>query len=185
MLIYFDTEFNGLQKNTELISIGLVSDDGREFYGEIINDSFYNADDWIVRNVLANTVYYGDKDIDTIVDKNNYFVGSKKEIQSALKNWLHQFEEIQLVSDVCHYDMVLFIDLFGTAFDLPKNVNASCHDINQDIANYYYIDECKAFELSREDILMDNNIFINGSKHNSLYDAKVIKELYRIINSGL
>lgn len=181
MLIYFDTEFNGLYKDTDLISIGLVSEDGKEFYGEIADDKLKWTDDWIAENVLANTIYYGGKDVDSIVDEENYYVGSKEEIQGALRHWLRQFDDVQLVSDVCHYDMVLFIDLFGTAFDLPKNVNASCHDINQDIADYYYINENEAFEINREDILKDNDIFIDGEKHNSLYDAKVIKEIYNII----
>ena len=92
-----------------------------------------------------------------------------------------QFGDIQLISDVCHYDMVLFIDIFGSAFDLPENVCASCHDINQDIAAYYMIDEKTAFDFSREQILSDNEIYIEGDKHNSLYDAKVIKNLYNIV----
>ena len=32
MKIFFDTEFTGLHKNTTLISIGLVSETGDEFY---------------------------------------------------------------------------------------------------------------------------------------------------------
>ena len=79
--------------------------------------------------------------------------------------------------------MVLFIDLFGTAFDLPQNVNPACHDINQDIARYYKISEKEAFDFSREEILQNNAIVIDGYKHNSLYDAKVIKTIYEIIKS--
>ena len=168
----------GLYKDTDLISIGLVSEDGKEFYGEIANDKLKWTDDWIAENVLANTVYYGDKEVDSIVDEENYYVGSKEEIQDALRHWL---DNVQLVSDVCHYDMVLFIDIFGSAFDLPENVCASCHDINQDIAAYYMIDEKTAFDFSREQILSDNEIYIEGDKHNSLYDAKVIKNLYNIV----
>ena len=33
--IFFDTEFTGLHQKTTLISIGLVSEDGREFYAEL------------------------------------------------------------------------------------------------------------------------------------------------------
>lgn len=176
----------GLYKDTDLISIGLVSEDGKELYCEISDDKLKWTDDWIAENVLANTIYYGGKEVSSIVNEEDYFVGSKIEIQGVLRNWLRQFDSVQLVSDVCHYDMVLFIDLFGTAFDLPKNVSASCHDINQDIANYYYITESEAFEVGREDILKDNDVFVEGEKHNSLYDAKVIKEIYNIVtDSGL
>ena len=99
------------------------------------------------------------------------------------KNWLKQFDEVQFVSDVCHYDMVLLIDIFGGAFDLPKNVSAVCHDINQDIARYYGISEREAFDKSREDIVSElYGRFIAGDKHNALYDAEVIKAIYKKIN---
>ena len=93
------------------------------------------------------------------------------------------YDSVELVSDVCHYDMVLLIDLFGTAFDLPKYINPACHDINQDIARYYEISETEAFDFSREELLQNNAIVIEGDKHNSLYDAKVIKTIYEIIKS--
>ena len=171
----------GLYKDAKLISIGLISDDGREFYAEFTDIDVNSQDDWIKQNVLVNTAYYGNKDIRGITDSNNYYIGDKIIIQKYLKEWLLQFGDIQLISDVCHYDMVLFIDIFGSAFDLPENVCASCHDINQDIAAYYMIDEKTAFDFSREQILSDNEIYIEGDKHNSLYDAKVIKNLYNIV----
>ena len=81
--------------------------------------------------------------------------------------------------------MVLLIDLFGTAFDLPSNVSASCYDINQDIAMYYKISQKEAFDKSREEILFDKykEVAVTGDKHNALYDAKVIRELYQILNN--
>jgi len=35
MKIYFDTEFTGLHKNTTLISIGCVAENGKTFYAEL------------------------------------------------------------------------------------------------------------------------------------------------------
>ena len=84
-----------------------------------------------------------------------------------------------LISDVCHYDMVLFIDLFSSAFDIPENVNAACHDINQDIAKHLGISEKEAFDYTREDLVDEE---ISGDKHNSLYDAKIIKSIYAKVN---
>ena len=34
MKVWFDTEFTGLHKNTTLISIGLVTENGKTFYAE-------------------------------------------------------------------------------------------------------------------------------------------------------
>ena len=40
--------------------------------------------------------------------------------------------------------------------------------------------EQEAFNYSRELILESNNINTEGQKHNSMYDARVIKSLYEI-----
>lgn len=184
MKIFFDTEFTGLRKDTTLVSIGLVSENNKQFYAEFIDYDEKQCDDWIRENVI-NHLYKTDwkKRESTYVP--NYHLGAKQEIAKVLGNWFAQFDEAELVSDVCHYDMVLLIDLFHNAFNLPSNVCAACYDINQDIARKYNISMKKAFDMSREDILYQNhkeNVVI-GDKHNSLYDAKVIRELYQILNN--
>lgn len=37
MNLYFDTEFTGLKKNTNLISVGIVAETGDKFYAENID----------------------------------------------------------------------------------------------------------------------------------------------------
>lgn len=185
MNIYFDTEFTGLHKDTTLISIGLISENDKTFYAEFIDYDKSQVDAWIKENVIDNLII---KDYGVKKDTWNETTvkGNKTLIKFYLSMWLAQFESVQLVSDVSHYDMVLFIDIFGSAWDLPKNVNPSCHDINQDIANYLEIDEKDAFDENRERLLIyfdEKSELPSGAKHNSLYDAKVIKGLYeRIIN---
>ena len=184
MKIFFDTEFTELSKNGQLISIGMISEDNKEFYAELNDIESTKVSEWIKENVLDNTINYGTlipKEI--LDDETNYVVGSKEDIKIALEEYLDQFEEVELISDVCHYDMVYLIDIFGTAFDLPKNVNPACHDINQDIANYENITEIEAFDRNREDFIFTYNTEVDGVKHNSLYDAKVIKEIYEITNA--
>ncbi|WP_297419265.1 hypothetical protein [Clostridium sp.] len=61
---------------------------------------------------------------------------------------------------------------------MPGMHCSACHDINQDIAEFYNISEIQAFDKSREDILEGFGMKINGIKHNALYDAKVIKAIY-------
>lgn len=184
MKIFFDTEFEGLYKDANLISIGLISENGKEFYAEINDINPDKQESWIKSNVLDNTVEYGEVQVlDIVNDENDYYVGDKEYIGSQLREWLMQFGEIELVSDVCHYDMVLLIDLFGSAMDLPGNVCPSCHDINQDIARVYNMTEKEAFNYSRELLLEGNNISTEGQKHNSMYDARVIKSLYEILEN--
>ena len=187
MKIFFDTEFTGLHKNTTLISIGLVDENGCTFYAEFSDFDECQCDDWINENVIkhlkfANAPYSSPV---TNINENNWEVyGDTPYIREVLYDWLSKYDTVELVSDVCHYDMILFIDIFGGAFDIPSNVNPA------------YISETEAFDKSREGIIESYNeklkeyhpdkmIKIEGDKHNSLYDAKVIKEIYNIINKNL
>lgn len=210
-LLFFDTEFTGLHKNTTLISLGIVADNGKKFYAEFLDYNDNQVNNWIKENVIENLYLpylpYGSKMIDKyindgwtvsktiIIPTENSLAyhcikrtneddvteakGDSAWIIAYLREWLSQFKNIQFVSDVCHYDFVLLIDLFGSAFDLPENVNPSCHDINQDIALFYGISEKDAFDKSREKIVAELcDEPIEGRKHNALYDAEVIKTIF-------
>lgn len=122
--LYFDTEFTGLHKDTTLISIGIVSASGESFYAELNDFADYQVSPWIKENVLANTVVKGEnKELAELLDKENtvFVVGSKYEVRESLLEWLKHFEsDIQLVSDVSHYDFVLLVDLLASsALELP------------------------------------------------------------------
>lgn len=203
MKIFFDTEFTGLHKDTTLISIGLIDENGRTFYGEFSDYDESQCDNWIRENVIKHLKWSKEGPVEDFV---NIYVnsweafGSKEYIKIVLTEWLSKYDYVELVSDCCHYDMVLFIDIFGDAWSIPDVVNPACHDINQDIAKYFDISEKEAFDLSREKFIEkvnidrqdDKNNFdisegekiinIEGDKHNSLYDAKVIREIYKIVN---
>ena len=225
-LLFFDTEFTGLRKDTTLISLGIVADNGKKFYGEFTDYDRKQCDNWILENVITNLIiskpmFYEDsveflrKNKNSWVDfgkiafittsekefmnekislsyhavedeKGNRTVfGDKEWVGTHLKEWLSQFDSIQFVSDVCHYDFVLLIDLLTggkTALDLPDNISAVCHDINLDIARHYGISDKEAFDKSREEIVSElcgNEI--EGAKHNALYDAEVIKAIWEEI----
>lgn len=185
MKVFFDTEFTGLHKNTTLISIGLVNEYNETFYAEFTDYDESQCDDWIKENVINNLQFNNmtnDEWAETYIvdqDQHTRVKGDKEFVKYHLEKWLTRYdEEVQLISDVSHYDMVLFIDIFGSAFDIPDNVCASCHDINQDIAGFYDITESRAFDISREKIIKDSGYEIDGEKHNSLYDAKVIRAIY-------
>ena len=203
MKIFFDTEFTGLHKDTTLISIGLIDKYGRTFYGEFSDYDESKCDNWIRENVIKHLKWSKEgpvEDFVNIYDNAWEAFGSKEYIKIVLTEWLSKYNNVELVSDCCHYDMVLFVDIFGDAWSIPDVVNPACHDINQDIAKYFDISEREAFDLSREKIIekviIDNQdianhfdisksqkiINIEGDKHNSLYDAKVIKEIYEIVN---
>lgn len=184
-LLFFDTEFTGLHKDTTLISLGIVSDDGKKFYAEFNNYDESQCDEWIKNNVINNLHLGGMGDGISDIDEEPSGImvrGNKNYVSKELKEWISQFDSIQFVSDVCHYDFVLLIDLLTggkTALDLPDNISAVCHDINSDIARHYGISDKEAFDKSREEIVSELcGHEVEGTKHNALYDAEVIKAIY-------
>lgn len=181
MKLFFDTEFTGLHQNTTLISIGIVALDGRYFYAEFNDYNKAQVNDWIQENVVENLIY-NEKETRLItsydIDVNGYYVpfyvsmkNDTNTIVYRLKEWLHQFDdEIHMWSDCLSYDWVLFNQLFGGAQNIPSNIN------------YIPMDICTSFhdkgidpDISREEFI-DNAV--KGKKHNSLYDAMVIRECY-------
>lgn len=221
MKLFFDTEFAGLRKDTTLISIGIVSEDGRKFYAELTDYNENQCNKWINQNVVKNLhlphIPWHSKCTENIkkLEEDGYVIsqnphipregalleydyfksdnenmtalGDSHWIGIALNEWLKQFDIIQFVSDVCHYDFVLLIELItngGTALDLPDNISAVCHDINQDIAQHFGVTDAEAFDMSREQIMNDlcgSESIVTGDKHNSLYDAEVIRSIYKEI----
>jgi len=187
MKIFFDTEFTGLHQNTTLISIGMISEDGRKFYAEFNDYDKTQVDSWLQENVIDNLLfkappkdqqeyYMASRTEDNIIGNYLYeyynldMRGSTEEIKVELEKWLSQFDSVEMWSDCLAYDWVLFCQIFGHAFNIPKNV--------------YYIpfDICTMMKLkgidpdiSREEFVENS---VSGVRHNSLYDAKVIKACY-------
>jgi hypothetical protein len=174
--IFFDTEFTGLHQNTTLISIGLISECGKTFYAEFTDYDKNQIDNWLQENVI-NNLKFNNKELQTqstipfLTEGFNYIgFGNKETIKNYLIEWLSQFKEVEIWSDCLSYDWVLFNEIFGHAFNIPKNI--------------YYIpfDICTLFQVKRIDPDISREIFsemTEGSqKHNALWDAKVIKECY-------
>lgn len=188
MRLFFDTEFTGLHKNTTLISIGIIAENGKKFYAEFTDYRKEQCNNWIRDNVLTNLLLdgMGDGVRETSEDKSLMMIrGTFDLISEELNKWLSQFIHIQFVSDVCHYDFVLLIDLItkgGIALNLPDNISPVCADINQDIAEYFCTTDRGAFNMSREQIVYElygENNSIIGGKHNALYDAEIIQAIWR------
>lgn len=167
MRIFFDTEFTGLHKNTTLISIGLVDEDGREFYAELNDYGKDQLDPWLSENI-----------IDKLTGEN---VVSTAQLRKQLTAFLSGYDSVEMWSDCLAYDWVLFNDIFGGAFNIPKNV--------------YYIpfDLCTLFkvkridpDINREDYAGYKKGFVDSqgeavetdNKHNALHDARVIRACF-------
>lgn len=187
--MFFDTEFTGLHKDTTLISIGVTTEAGTTFYAELTDYDKDQIDPWIKENVI-DKLKFKDKEpgirVEPVLccDKSFECKGDKAQVRQWFRDWMDQYilgkhAEVEFISDVCHYDMVLLIDLLvNNALKLPSAITPACYDINQDIAKYKNITSTEAFNYSREELLKELGKTIEGDKHNALYDAKVIKEIY-------
>lgn len=190
MKIFFDMEFTGLQKNSSVISIGLVDQNDRCFYAECSDYDKTQVNDWIKKNIITN-LWFNDKPdrYRANEDSDKTFIKGKKDfVKQELLKWLSIYDKVEWVADVAHYDFVLLIDLlYGHALNVPYGkVAAAVHDINQDISNYYKISDIDAFDKNRESILKSFNKEPKyQQKHNALYDAIVCRDIYNIINKTI
>lgn len=192
MRIYLDTEFTGLRKETSLISIGIVADDGKEFYAELNDYDEDQVDEWLQNNVINNLrfkcaeggqeEYYvatraeSDKiPSDMFKGYSVEFRGSKQEVERELRRWLDQFDDVEVWSDCLAYDWVLFNDIFGHAFNIPKHVYYIPFDIST-LMKVKGIDP----DINREEF---SGMTVGKEKHNALWDAKVIKACYEKLKS--
>ena len=57
MKIFFDTEFTGLHKDTTLISLGAISEDGQTFYAEFTDYDKSQVDGWIHDHIIKSTKF--------------------------------------------------------------------------------------------------------------------------------
>lgn len=193
MKIFLDTEFTGLHQNTSLLSIGLVDEDGRTFYAELSDYDFTQMNEWLLENVMSHMLFEPAKEgeeeyysasrfKDNPIGQDLYksyslnMRGTLNKVKEELEKWLNQYDNVEIWSDCLAYDWVLFNHIFGHAFNIPNNV--------------YYIpfDICTVFKLkdidpdiSREKFIgdrIDNIDLPDMMKHNSLWDAYVIRECY-------
>ena len=173
-ICFLDTEFSGLRQNTTLISLGLVSECGKTFYSEFTDYDRSQIDDWVRDNVIANLILpnvpHGMPFHATVSGLDLTIKGNKAVIKNALKEWLSQFNRVEIWSDCLSYDWVLFNNIFGSAFDIPKNV----YYLPFDILTMFKLKGIDP-NISREEFIGNS---IEGVKHNALYDAKVIQACY-------
>lgn len=163
--LYWDMEFSGLHQNTTLISLGIVSDCGKTFYAELTDFKEDQCDKWIKENVIANL--YLKPENNNASFENYRLIGNTNDVKHALAAWLSQFESVEMWSDCLAYDWVLFCQIFGGAFSVPKNVYYIPMDICS-IFRYKGIDP----DINREEY---SGLKEGAVKHNSLWDALVIQ----------
>ena len=110
-------------------------------------------------------------------------MGTMLNLKIELSEWLGQFKDVEIWSDTLAYDWVLFNEIFGHAFNIPKNV----YYIPFDLATLFKIKGIDP-DISREEFAhVENMKLANGKypekesdikKHNALFDALIIRQCY-------
>ena len=185
MKIFLDSEFTKLDKDGELISLGLVTEDNREFYAEFNDYDENQIDDWLQENVINNLVFkdvlielngrdtYAHYDVSLLSipkSKKVTIKSCKHTIGEYIKKFLEIYKDVEIWSDCLAYDCMLFCNIFGGALKIPNNI----YYIPFDIATLMKIKGVDP-DINREEFI---NNSVKGNKHNALYDAKVIKACY-------
>jgi hypothetical protein len=115
MRFWFDTEFIEDGRTIDLISIGVVSEDGRTFYAEIEECDLTKANDWVKENVLPHLT--GPKT-------------PRKVVALQLLSFIGT-DRPEIWAYFAAYDWVALCQLFGRMIDLPKGWPMWCRDVKQ------------------------------------------------------
>lgn len=158
MKYFLDTEFYEHDKTIELLSIGIVTEDGREYYAEtglalewLVKGNC--PDDWLKANVVP------------------HFTGENTLDDEALKSTLLQFCDPSAYGKpefwgyYADYDWVVFCWLFGRMIDLPKGFPMYCRDVKQ------WADTLGNPRLPKQET----------TEHNALTDARDIKAKWQFL----
>jgi hypothetical protein len=118
MRFWFDTEFIEDGRTIDLISIGIVSEDNRSYYAEIVDCDLSRASEWVRNNVLPRLGLTASPPVTRKVAAANIlrFVGHDKP-----EFWAY----------FADYDWVALCQLYGTMMDLPKGWPMYCRDVKQ------------------------------------------------------
>ncbi|MCK9570712.1 3'-5' exoribonuclease [Candidatus Pacearchaeota archaeon] len=173
MKYFIDSEFSerGPKHPIELISIAIVSEDGREFYA--INSAWYGflarrrASKWVQENVLSHLPRGEDMNMSAGGSPRMAWEGSRRMPISQIRDEILEFigsdPSPEFWGYYADHDWVVFCQILGSMVDLPKGWPMFCMDLKQlcvEMGNPKMPD-------------MPNSI-----EHHALYDARGTKYRY-------
>lgn len=117
MKYFLDTEFIEDGHTIDLISIGIVCDDGRRYYAESSDADLSKANRWVQENVLPH-------------------LRGNPVPRAKIANDVVAFVQVgegkpEFWGYYADYDWVVLCQLFGTMLDLPDRWPMFCMDIKQ------------------------------------------------------
>jgi hypothetical protein len=174
MRFWYDCEFIDDSKVIDLISIGMVCEDGRELYLQSVDFDEYKASDWVQQNVishLAQCPCCGHKVNHDVMGKcrhNQCPWRTHEQIRDEILAFVNAGDgKPEFWSWISSYDHVALTQLFGTMMDYPHEWTHYTRDFQ------YILDErgISDDELPQQD----------EGVHHALEDARHLKKLWGYI----
>lgn len=182
MKYFFDTEFHEYKKdgvNTiELISIGIVAEDGRELYAVAneFNMEAALANAWLHEHVINPILgeFASDRP-DTSPQTVLFAMGkSNAEIAKSIVEFVDETPEFYAY--YADYDWVVFCWLFGRMIDLPKGFPMYCRDLKQSLDHIAH-----ELHITPEQLKTNPSYPTQENEHNALDDARWNLKLYQFL----
>lgn len=187
MRVFYDTEFleAGPGEPVRLISIGLVRDDGAEYYA--VSDEatkrplsgMIRKNEWLMANVVPSLPKaFGDMRMYQpkrwLFNYSDPCVKARSVIAREVRDFIlgrdADIPHVELWADWAAYDHVVLCQLWGRMADLPEGIPMWTHDLRQEI---------ERLEVSAKDVPA-----MPGQRaHNALGDAREVKYRYEWLAS--
>lgn len=156
--VFYDTEFIEFPNTIQLISIGMVKENGEEYYAVAdFDESYLKYNSWVEENVIP-ILWQGVPESFPRVRK------SIAQIREEVLEFLDlSNNKVQLCGYYSDYDHVILCWLFGAMVDLPEGLSMYTWDLKQ------YLDDHK----------YQGDHAINPVEHNALWDARSELKTYQ------
>jgi hypothetical protein len=145
---FFDTELNEDGRTIDLISIGMVSEDGRKYYAVSSEFDKDRCHRWVKQNVLP------------FID--GHTVTPRAEIARQILETVGDKPEFWAY--FADYDWVVLCQLYGRMIDLPKGFPFWCRDLKQ--------------LMEERGVKKEQLPPQSGTEHEALEDASWVREAY-------
>lgn len=146
MRIFYDTEFIEDGKTIDLVSIGMVAEDGRALYAVSaeFDEAKLHANPWLVENVWPSlpTCKHNGEGVAVIrchcnhgkghLDPDDPAVRSRGQIARLVADFIGETPDPQLWAYYAAYDHVAYAQLFGRMIDLPDGLPMHTCDLMQE-----------------------------------------------------
>lgn len=171
MRYFYDTEFIEDGHTIDLISIGMIAEDGRTYYA--ISKAFNpkKASAWVQVNVLAHlpprSVNLSDVSVSPRLKEESRAWKYPQDIKEDLLRFIGDDPKPEFWGYYADYDHVALCQLFGRMIDLPKSWPMYTRDLKQ------WCDQLGNPRLPEQD----------DDEHHALADARWNKEVFQFLSA--